>query len=121
MVNSDDRNTSPHQSGNEEQGQVKVLPPEERESFKGITIEAGGSGREEQNYRGYYESEYRDPRKRVYVRHVNLSNSILNWVVFGLLALTAIFVLLPVFSFLIVPLIIPLFIFILISNLFRRR
>lgn len=121
MVYSDGRNTSPDQSNNEEQGQVKVLPPEERENFKGITIEAGDSGRQEQNYRGYYESDYRDPRKRVYVRHVNLSSSILNWVVFGLLVLTAIFVILPVFSFLIVPLIIPLFIFILISNLFRRR
>lgn len=121
MPNSNDQNTSRSDTTTKEQGQVKVLPPEERENFKGTTIEAGDSGRPEQNYRDYYESDYRDPRKRVYVRHINLSSSILNWVIFGLLALTAVFVLLPVFSFLIGPLIIPLFIFLLIGNIFRRR
>mgnify|MGYP001326930864 CR=1 FL=1 len=119
MTNNNNQNASRF---TKEQGQVKVLPPEERENFKGITIEVGndGNGNQEQNNRGYYEYDYRDPQKRVYSRRVILNSSLFNWLTIGFLALTIIFILLP-FFYLFIPLLIPLFFFILLSNLLRRR
>lgn len=121
MANSNDQNTSNSDATSREQVQVTVLPPEERENFKGLTIDTGGTGKQEDNNQGYSEYEYRDPYKRVYVRRVKLNNPVWNWLIFGLLALIVVFIVLPVFSFLFFPIIIPMFLFILVSNLFRRR
>ena len=119
MANSNDQDTS-RPNNNTGQGQVKVLPPEERENFKGITIEVGDTSRQGQDDRGYYEYDYCDPQRRVYSRHVKLNSSLLNWLILGFLALIVIFIVLP-FFYLFMPLLIPLFFFILISNLLRRR
>ncbi|MGE5580977.1 MAG: hypothetical protein ACM3X9_00400 [Bacillota bacterium] len=120
MSNDNDHYTSHSGATSEEPGKVTVLPPEERENFKGITIEAGGSGKQEENQRGYSEYEYHDPYKRVYVRQVRLNNA-LSWLFFGFLALVIVFLVLPFFSFLFIPILIPMFILILLNNLLRRR
>ncbi len=120
MANDNDHYTSYSGAASEETGKVKVLPPEERENFKGITIDAGGSGNQHHN-RDYSEYEYRDPHKRVYVRQVRVTNAILNWLFFGFLALVVVFLVFPFFSFIFIPIVIPMFILILLNNLFRRR
>lgn len=123
MLNNNDQNpktddlNSSRPDGNEEQGQVQVLPPEERENFQGITIDTGDTGKQEPNNRGYADYEYRDPQKRVYVRHVNLKSGLLNRLALGLLIITVTFIALPFLLFIIIP---AIFI-ILFSSLLRRR
>lgn len=120
MADDHDHYTSNSGATSEEPGKVTVLPPEERENFKGITIEAGGSGNRTADDRGYSESEYRDPYKRVYVRQVRLNN-ILSWLSFGFLVLVVVFLVFPFFSFILIPILIPMFILVLLNNLLRRR
>lgn len=112
----DDSNSS-HPNDNEENGQVQILAPEEREDFQGITIDTGDPTNREQNNRSYYESDYQDPQKRVYVRHLNLKGGILNWIIIGLFIIAVTFIALPFLLFIIIPMII----FILLSSLLRRR
>lgn len=113
MANNDDLNSS-HPENSQEQGEVQILPPEERENFKGITIDAG---EQEKNNQDYSEYEYHDPHKRVYVRRVNLKGGLFNWVVLGLLFVVAIFIALPFLLFIIIPMVIVIF----LSNLLRRH
>lgn len=120
MTNDHDHNTAHSGTTSEEPGKVSVLSPEERENFKGITIEADGSGYRTKNERGYSESEYRDPYRRVYVRHVKLNN-ILSWLPLAFLALVVLFLVLPFVSFIFFPILIPMLIIILLNNLLRRR
>lgn len=120
MANDHDHYTSSSGTTSEEPGKVTVLSPEERENFKGITIEAGGSGNRTQNDRGYSESEYRDPYKRVYLRQLRLNN-ILSWLPLGFLVLVVLFLVLPFVSFIFMPILIPVLIIILFNNLLRRR
>lgn len=112
MVADNDQNSS-GRNANQEEGQVQVLPPEERENFKGTTIDVGDR---EQDNRNYSEYEYRDPQKRVYVRRVNLNGGILNWLPLGFLIIAVTFIALPFLAFLIIP----MFIIILLNSLFRR-
>lgn len=120
MANDHDHYTAHSDATAEEPGKVKVLSPEERENFKGITIEADGSRNRTENERGYSGFEYRDPYKRFYVRQVRLNN-ILSWLSWGFLALVVLFLVLPFVSFIFIPILIPMFIIILLNNLLRRR
>lgn len=113
MADHTDQNSPPSDT-NEEKGNVQVLPPEERENFQGITIDTGEQ--KEQN-RNYYEYDYRDPKKRVYVRHINLKGGVFSWLALGLFVITVILVALPFLLFIIAPMIIVL----LLNSLFRRR
>lgn len=121
--NDHDQNTdaqNPFGAGiNKEQDQVKVLPPEERDNFKGITINTGDSNKRDQNERNYYEYNYRDPQKRVYIRRIKLNSLIgfLHLLAWGLLAIAAIFIFFPFFLYFAIP----LFLIALINNLLRRR
>lgn len=121
--NGHDPKTDDHSSfrsgTNGEQEQVKVLPPDERDGFKGITLDAGDSDRRDQENRDYYEYEHRNPRSRVYVRRVKLNPLIglLNLLVVGLLVIALIFIFFPFLLYLAIPLlIIALF-----NNLLRRH
>lgn len=112
----DDSNS--YRSGtNQEQEQVKVLPPDERDDFKGITLNAGDSS--DQENRDYYEYEYQDPRSRVYVRRVKLNplTGLLYLLAGGLLVVALIFIFFPFFLYLAIPLLIIA----LLNNLLRRR
>jgi hypothetical protein len=103
---------------NEATGQVKVLSPEERDGFKGTTINTGVSGKGDQKSRNYYEYDYRDPYKRVYVRRIKLNSliSVLNILAISLIVLMVIMIFSPFFLYLGIPLlIIAIF-----NNLFRR-
>ncbi len=112
MIDDNDHNSS-RPGVDQEEGQVQVLPPEERENFKGITINVG---EEKQDDRNYSEYEYRDPHKRVYVRRVKLPGGFLNWLPLGLIIIAVTFMALPFLFFIILPMII----IILLSSLFRR-
>jgi hypothetical protein len=100
--------------------EIEVLPPEERDEFQGITLEQNPqtSGDE----RGYYDYEYRDSRKGVYVRRINLSGKggWLSRLLVGLIILAVIFF---IFPFLLVLLI--FFVPVILGGLFaffgRRR
>ncbi len=52
-----------------EQGKVQILPPEERENFQGLTIEAERGPAGDDDYRG------EGPRRRVYVHRVDLGST----------------------------------------------
>ncbi len=112
-MDNDNGHNSSHPGAEQEDGQVQVLPPEEREKFKGITIDVG---EEKQDHRNYSEYEYRDPHKRVYVRRVKLPGGFLNWLPLGLLIIAVTLMALPFLFFIILPMII----IILLSSLFRR-
>lgn len=111
MVNNNEN--SPRPDANQEDGQVQVLPPEERENFKGTTIDVGDQKQDERNYSEY---EYRDPQKRIYVRRINLNGGVLNWLPLGFIIIALSFIALPFLTFLIIP----MFIIILLKSLFRR-
>lgn len=119
--NGHDPKTGDHNSfrsgTNEEQEQVKVLPPDERDDFKGITLDTGDSRNQEN--RDYYEYEYRNPRSRVYVRRIKLNPLIgfLYLLAGGLLVVALIIIFFPLFLYLAIPLLI----FAIFNNLLRRR
>lgn len=120
MANEHDHYTSHYDNTSEKPGKVTVLPPEERENFKGITIEAETSGKREENRSGYSEYRYHDPHKRVYIRRVRLNNA-LSLLVFSFLVLIILLLVLPIFSVILIPILIPMFVLILLNNLLRRR
>ncbi len=120
MANEHDHDAFCSDAASETQGKVTVLSPEERENFKGITIEAEGSGKGEENRSGYSEYSYHDPHKRVYIRRVRLNNA-LSLLFFGFLVLIILLLFLPIFSVIFIPVLIPLFVLILLNNLLRRR
>jgi len=80
-----------------------VLTPDERESFRGLTVDseptAGAKGRS-------YEYESRGGRHRVYIRHVTFGGKTGVWTKLAVLALVllAVFVVLPLFFFALVAL-----------------
>lgn len=118
--NGHDPKTDDHNSGiKEEQDSVKVLSPDERDTFKGITLDAGDSGKQGQNEWDSYEYDYRDPRRRVYVRRFNLNSLIgfLNFLAVGLLVVGLIIFFFPLFLYLGIPLLIIL----VLNSLLRRR
>ncbi len=114
-----DNQSSSHHGTNEKQDHVKVLAPEERDDFRGITINTGDSDEWEQGNRSYYESKYSDPHKRVYVRRVKLNSlsAILSWLIISLAIIAVVIIALPFLLYLIIPMLIIG----LISNLFRRH
>jgi uncharacterized membrane protein YvbJ len=75
-----------------EQGKVRVLAPEERENFAGITIEAGRAGGDSDEYRS------EGPGRRIYVRRITIGNSpggILLWVLIGTVLVLLVLISLP--------------------------
>lgn len=115
----DPKNPDRSSGTNEEQDQVKVLSPDERDTFKGITIDAGDSGKRDRDNGNYYEYEYRDPQRRVYIRRFNLNSLIgfLNLLAVGLLVVGLIIFFFPLFLYLGIP----LFIIFFLNSLLRRR
>lgn len=119
-LNDRDPKTDDHRSErNEEPNQVKVLSPDERDTFKGVTIDAGDSGENDRDNRNYYEYDHRNPRRRVYVRHINLNSLMvfLNLLAMGLFIVALIIFFFPLFLYLGIP----LFIILLLNSLLRRR
>lgn len=115
-----DPKTRERRSGkNEEPDQVKVLSPDERDTFKGVTIDAGDSGKRDRDNGNYYEYEYRDPQRRVYIRRINLNSLIglLYLSAVGLLIIALIIFFFPLFLYLGIP----LFIIFFLNSLLRRR
>ena len=79
----------------EPQLKVEVLLPEERESFQGLTIETN-SGEEQR--RSYYDEEYSDPQKGIYVRRVSFGSgkgNLLNRILVGLIVMGVLFLAFP--------------------------
>jgi hypothetical protein len=78
--------------------EVKVLTPDERESFRGVTLDSGPAADEESRGGGYgYES--RGPHHRVYVRQVNFGGktSLLTKLIVLAVIGVVVFVVLPMF------------------------
>ncbi len=76
-----------------ELGKVRALAPEERESFEGMTIEAGRPGGDSDEYRS------EGPGRRVYARRIEIGNSpggILLWVLIGTVLALLVLISLPV-------------------------
>jgi hypothetical protein len=86
----------------EHEVEVEVLPPEERDEFQGITIEQNPQSSPDE--RGDSNYEYYDPRKRVYVRQINLSGKggWLSRILVGLAVLAVIFLAFPFFFMLLI-------------------
>ena len=61
-----------------ETAEVKVLPPDERDDFKGMTIQQGGEAGDKTGFReeppGSYEYRSEGPGHRVYVRQVSFGS-----------------------------------------------
>ena len=86
-----------------EAAEVKVLRPDERDDFKGLTIQQGAGSTEEQDHRaesaGNYEYRSEGPGHRVYVRQVSFGSrpfGFLTKLVIAAMILFFIFVALPV-------------------------
>jgi uncharacterized OB-fold protein len=75
-------------------GEVKVLTPAERESFRGVTVDSGQAEGDDQRYDGHEE-----PRQRIYVRHVSFGGgtSLLTKLIILAVIGVVVFVVLPVF------------------------
>lgn len=72
---------------------VRVLSPEERENFRGITIE-------DTDFRNDREQEYSDTGRRVYVKHIQLgTGNLLQRIILGLVIAGLIVVALPFMMF----------------------
>lgn len=78
----------------EDGGEVKVLTPAERESFRGVTVDSGTA--EEGDRR---QSGYEEPRQRIYVRHVSFGSgtSLLTKLIILAVVGVVVFIVLPVF------------------------
>ncbi|HWR31242.1 MAG TPA: hypothetical protein VN631_15555 [Negativicutes bacterium] len=83
--------------------EVKVLRPDERDDFKGLTIQQNGNTADEPEYRedtpGNYEYRSEGPGHRVYVRQVSFGSKpfgFLTKLVIAAMILFFIFVALPV-------------------------
>jgi len=75
-------------------GEVKILSPAERESFRGITVDSGTAEGDDRRY-----DRYEEPRRRIYVRHVSFGSgtSLLTKLIILAVIGVVVFVVLPVF------------------------
>jgi hypothetical protein len=72
---------------------VRVLSPDERDRFKGLTIQQGQESPPESGRGGSYEYSNEGPGHRVYVRQVSFGSSSMGWIAKLLLLLFFLFIL----------------------------
>lgn len=83
----------PHCAESEGQG-VRVLSPEERTGYDGVTIDTGGEPEETREaHRSYYQN---GPRQKIYVKSIGLgsSNWLMKFIIFAAVAAIAAFLIL---------------------------
>lgn len=72
---------------------IRVLSPDERDRFKGLTIQQGQETPSDPDRDGSYEYRNEGPGHRVYVRQVSFGSSSMGWIAKLLLLLFFLFVL----------------------------